>query len=203
MERGLIGIILVLLLLNCVSAAYIPHPQPSETNSESSTSVGTFTKEVTSKKTPSSTSEGILTTASPTLGSSTKGIQAAITPGPTTLFTTRSSDNRITTAGTSIMSSITTGRATVTFNATTEVSSIMDSFDRKVAKIDKHSHIGSDISHRAKYYPQRLKFLLGSIPVLSGYNENVWVKKNKDMTIMCEISPNKLTKIFILNYLLT
>ncbi|CAL8120794.1 unnamed protein product [Orchesella dallaii] len=115
MERGFIGIILVLLLLNCVSAAYIPQPQPSETNYESSTTVGTFTKEVITQGTPSSTSEGTLTTASPTLDSSTKGIQAAITSGTTTLLTTRSSDKRITTAGTFTMSSITTGRATVTF----------------------------------------------------------------------------------------
>ncbi|CAL8106270.1 unnamed protein product [Orchesella dallaii] len=176
-QRGLIGIILVLLLLNCVSAAYIPQPQPSETNSESSTSVGSFTKDVTTQGIPSSTSEGILITASPNLGSSTKGIQVAITPGPTTLLTTTSANKRITTAGTSTMSSITTGRATVTFNATTEVPSIMDSMDKNGAKVNKQGHIRSEISRRAKYYPQRPKFLLGSIPVLSGYNENVWVKE--------------------------
>ncbi|CAL8134181.1 unnamed protein product [Orchesella dallaii] len=182
MERGgSIRIILGVFLLNCVSSAYIPQPQASETNSEWSTAVGSVTHAVTTTGTPSLASDGTLgtsyeaTTASPVLTSSTKGILAAATSGTTTLLTPKSADKQITTAGTSTISSI-TGGTTVTLNTTTEVPSIMDSWVKKDANVGKQSYKRPSVkSGRAKHYPQRTKFLLGSIPVLSGYNENVWV----------------------------
>ncbi|CAL8119679.1 unnamed protein product [Orchesella dallaii] len=174
-RRGPIRIILGVLLLNCVSSAYIP--QASETNSQWSITVGSLTHAVTTTGTPSLASDGTLattyeaTTASSVLSSSTKGILVVATSGTTTLLTPKSADKQITTAGTSTISSI-TGRTTVTFNTTTEVPSIIDSW---VANVGKQSYKRPVKSGRAKNYPQRPKFSLGSIPVLSGYNENVWV----------------------------
>ncbi|CAL8134179.1 unnamed protein product [Orchesella dallaii] len=146
MERGgLIGIILGVLLLNCVSGANIPQSQPSETNSEWSTTVGSFTHEVTTQGTPRSTSEGILattykgTTASPVLSSSTEGILAATTSMTTTLLTPNSFDKKVSTAGTSTVSSITDG-ATTTFNVPTDANSSMDSLDKKGEEINMQSH---------------------------------------------------------------
>ncbi|CAL8119736.1 unnamed protein product [Orchesella dallaii] len=178
---GPIRIILGIFLLNCVSSAYIPQPQATETNYEWSTTVGSFSHAITTTGTPSLASDGTLattyeaTTASPVLSSSTKGILAAATSGTTTLLIPNSADKQITTAGTSTISSI-TGRTTVTFNTTTEVPSIMDSWVKEVANVGKQSYKRPPVkSGRAKHYPQRTKFLLGSIPVLSGYKENVWV----------------------------
>ncbi|CAL8105782.1 unnamed protein product [Orchesella dallaii] len=141
MERGgSIGIILGVLLLNCVSSAYIPQPQPSETNSEWSTTVGSFTHAVTTKGTPNLASDGTLaTTASPVLSSSSKGILEATASGTTTLLTPKSADKRITTAGASTISSI-IDMATTTLNVTTDAHSLMYSLDKKGEDLNKQSH---------------------------------------------------------------
>ncbi|CAL8134123.1 unnamed protein product [Orchesella dallaii] len=146
MERGgSIGIILGVLLLNCVSSAYIPQLQPSETNFESSTTVGSFTDAVNTKGTQILASDGTLattyeaTTASPVVSSSSKGIQEATTSGTTTLLTPKSADKRITTAGASTISLI-TDMATTTFNATTDAHSLMDSLDKKGEELNMKSH---------------------------------------------------------------